>query len=33
MWYACSIGDLEEVKRLVEEEGAGIEYVKKGYGV
>jgi len=26
---ACDNGDLEEVKRLVEEEGAGMEYTEK----
>jgi len=29
VWDACYNGDLEEVKRLVEEEGAGIEFSEK----
>ena len=28
VWDACDNGDLEEVKRLVEEEGAGMEHFK-----
>jgi len=28
VYDACKIGDLEEVKRLVEKEGAGIEFEK-----
>ena len=31
MWDACERGDLDEVKRLVEGEGAGMEHLKKGY--